>query len=307
MAFETPILFITFNRPSHTSKVFERIREVKPKYLFVVSDGPRPNHPDDAEKIMKVRELVCAGIDWDCELKTLFRQENLGCGYGPANAITWFFSQIEEGIILEDDCLPSASFFRFCRNLLAEYRDETRVMAVSGFNYFGKWQSDNYDYFFSDGGNWGWASWRRAWKLFDYEMSSWLSSDAERKKDILAFYPDFDALYKKIIEQNYDAWDIQWHYARLYHQGVSITPVVNLVENIGFDNFGTHTTSDFSGFSNLKSNEMLSFDKLKGPKDIQIDLAFRYKLLESLAGPRQKKIIFEPFVNLLRKLKKQLA
>lgn len=308
MAFDTPILLITFNRPSHTLKVFERIREVKPKYLFVASDGPRQDHPDDVGRITQVRNLISTGIDWDCELKTLFRNENLGCGHGPAEAITWFFDQAEEGIILEDDCLPAMSFFTFCQNLLAKYRSDTRVMAISGFNYFGEWQIDNCDYFFSDGGNWGWASWRRAWKLFDYEMTSWISSDVERKKDVLDFYPNFDALYEKIVAQNYDAWDIQWHYARLYHRGVSITPVVNLVENIGFDHFGTHTTSDFSGFSKLKSNQKFSFgNQLKGPKDVQIDLDFRYKLLESLSEPEQCKFVLQPFVNLLRKLKNKLA
>ena len=120
--FETPVLFLIFNRPDLSQQVFERIREIKPKQLFVAADGPRATHPDDAQKCADARRVTLNIIDWECEVKTLFRDENLGCGLAVSQAITWFFEQVEMGIILEDDCYPDLSFFRFCEKLLDYYK-----------------------------------------------------------------------------------------------------------------------------------------------------------------------------------------
>lgn len=280
MSLQTPILFLVFNRPEYTARVFARIREVKPRFLFVVADGARDTHSEDIQKCKQVREIIQNGVDWDCQLKTVFRTKNFGCGKGPAHAITWFFEQVQEGIVLEDDCLPTSAFFDFCEAALTEFRLDERIIAVSGFNVLGEWKSNKYDYFFSDGGNWGWASWRRAWKLFDYEMSSWRSLDEATRNRVLEFYPDFDEMYKKITQQNYDAWDVQWHFVRLITNTISITPTRNLVQNIGFGANATHTFDYDSSFAKVPVFEQSYSLPLVGPLERIIDQDYRAKTLE---------------------------
>lgn len=245
MAFETPILFITFNRPAHTSKVFERIREVKPKFLFVASDGPRPNHPEDPEKIMRVRELISTGIDWDCELKTLFRQENLGCGYGPANAISWFFSHVEEGIILEDDCYPSLSFFTFCKECLNAYKDNHSIYNIAGSNFQCGIVRTAYSYYFSKYAfTWGWATWKRAWDRYNIqipkeEISRTLKEISFSKKEVKYW----SHILTLTADNKFDAWDYSWYYLIWKNKGLCIVPARNLIKNIGIGNESTHTSS----------------------------------------------------------------
>jgi len=167
----TPVLFMIFNRPDTTQKVLEAIRKVKPTKLYIAADGPRPNVKADIEKCKEAR-AIASGVDWDCTVTKLFREENFGCGKGPSSAMTWFFEQEEEGIILEDDCVPSSSFFFFCADLLERYRYDTRVMQIGGTNFENeKVRGKEYSYFFSNMIYiWGWATWKRAWKLYDYEM-----------------------------------------------------------------------------------------------------------------------------------------
>ena len=268
LMFDTPILFLVFNRPEHTRKVFERIREIKPKYLFVAADGPRISHLEDAEKCTSVRSLITQGMDWDCEMKTLFREENLGCGKGPAEAITWFFDQVEEGIILEDDCLPDPSFFAFCSELLTFYRNEERVMHISGNNFQDGKSRGNAPYYFSMfSHNWGWATWRRAWKMFDFNL-------LKREQVVFDFYriPKIEQNYwnrnfENCMNGNPDIWDFQWAYSIWSNSGLSILPNVNLVKNIGFDEDGTHTKKHHDFLS--ISTGSLNF--IKHAKDIKID------------------------------------
>ena len=170
---KTPILFLIFNRLDTTEKVFEKIREQQPKYLYIAADGPRSDVPEDQEKCRKTRAIIDR-IDWDCELKTLFREENLGCRNNAVQAITWFFDNVEEGIILEDDCLPDPTFFRYCEDLLSYYRYDMRVMHIAGSNLQQGFKSDNASYYFSHiPWVWGWASWKRAWKYYDVNISSY--------------------------------------------------------------------------------------------------------------------------------------
>jgi len=269
--FDAPVLFLVFNRPDHTARVFARIREVKPKYLFIAADGPRSTHPGDAEKCAKVRELITQGIDWECDVKTLFRDKNLGCGYGPASAISWFFNEVEEGIILEDDCLPDISFFSFCKNLLEYYRNDTRVMHIGGNNFQGKNSHRRTSYYFSSYPHiWGWATWRRSWSKYDYMLSKYNETDIidgmkwyRFKKNEIDFWRP---LFKEQAENSRDdVWDYQWTYAVWRNKGVCILPTVNLIRNIGFDNEATHTSnssSELKGMAVGRVNQIIHPKKL---------------------------------------------
>ena len=161
--FETPILFITFNRPDTTKRVFEAIKKIKPKKLFISADGPRENKVGEKQKCLTVRSIF-DNIDWDCEVKTLFQEKNLGCKIAATTAVTWFFQSVEEGIIIEDDCLPNKSFFLFCQKMLATYRKHEAIMHISGTNFqFGNKRGEASYYFSRCIHMWGWATWRRAW------------------------------------------------------------------------------------------------------------------------------------------------
>lgn len=249
----TPVLLVIFNRPETTQLVFEAIRKAKPPRLYVAADGPRKNIESDVERCAEARKVIEA-VDWDCEVKTLFQDENLNCGVGPSSAFTWFFEHEEEGIILEDDCLPSQSFFWFCEELLQRYRHDTRVMHIGGNNFLNGWQKDpDYSYYFSRSGHiWGWATWRRAWKEFDYKIESY-----QRLKQGGFFNYFFPTQVEKMYRLrkfnktfsgngNVNWWDYQWDLARYSNSALSIVPNVNLVKNIGFGDLGTHTTNAFS-------------------------------------------------------------
>lgn len=254
----TPILFIVFNRPDTTQIVFNAIRNIKPLRLYVAADGPRPNVQTDAKRCADAREII-KGVDWKCEVKTLFREKNLGCGLGVSSAITWFFENEPEGIILEDDCLPSESFFWFCQELLEKYRTDNRVMHIGGNNFLG--DDNDFSYYFSRNGHiWGWATWRRAWQNYDFKISSY---EQTRKKGF------FDRFFLNSLEKFYrlrkfdqvhsgslDTWDYQWDFARFVNSGLSIAPKKNLVRNIGFGVDATHTTSAKSKNSELQAHEL---------------------------------------------------
>jgi len=183
---KVPVLFLIFNRSDTTQLVFNEIRKAQPAQLFIAADGPRKDRPEDIENCRKVREII-RQVDWDCSVSTLFRDENLGCKRGVSSAIDWFFSHVDEGIILEDDCVPDPSFFPFCQELLERYRDDERIMVISGDNLqFGRRKSQ-YSYYFSRCFHlWGWATWKRAWDNYDIKMELWPKiKETGRLKDIL--------------------------------------------------------------------------------------------------------------------------
>ncbi|CEN43422.1 conserved hypothetical protein [Capnocytophaga canis] len=262
MNFRTPILFLIFNRPDTTLRVFEEIKKIKPSYLYVACDGARKEREGEEERVKNTRDVVIKNIDWECEVKTLFREENLGCREAVSSAITWFFDNEEMGIILEDDCLPSQSFFPFCEELLSRYRDDTRVWLVGGTNFLSEVTSKNEEsYYFSKyDRSWGWASWRRAWENYDKEMKNWPKIKKEKylenilysKKEADIFTREFDAVYEGKI----DTWDYQWLYTILINSGKSIIPNVNLISNIGFGDNATHTFDSEHPYANLKRGEI---------------------------------------------------
>ncbi|GAB3237679.1 hemolytic protein HlpA [Hymenobacter seoulensis] len=263
---QTAVLMLIFNRPDTTRQVFEAVRKAQPARLYIAADGPRTTHPDDQAQCAAARSIV-AGIDWPCEVFTLFRTTNLNCGVGPATALDWFFSHEEEGIILEDDCVPAASFFPFCQELLARYRHDTRVMHIGGNNFGREAQqplsADSLSYYFSHQINsWGWATWRRAWQLFDFNLSGYqqlleegklhkvFSSWAETKYRL----SKFESILS--LPQPCDVWDYQWHYTIVAHSGLAVVPAVHLVENIGFGNHGTHTMDAQDSYFGIPTTEI---------------------------------------------------
>lgn len=258
--FNTPILFLIFNRPDTTTKVFAEIKKIKPKYLFIAADGPRENQKGEKEKCEEVRKIVLNNIDWDCEVKTLFREKKLGCKYAVSSAIDWFFKNKEQGIILEDDCLPDLSFFGFCEELLEKYKNNKKIMMISGNNFqFGIKRGDG-DYYFSKYNHiWGWATWRRAWLKYDLKMLSYPNFKKDEKiksiwsnKKIQNYWLYiFDEVYNNKI----DTWDYQWTYAIWNNNGLCILPNINLVSNIGFGKEAIHTKT-YHKFSNIKTGEI---------------------------------------------------
>lgn len=277
---DTPILLITFNRPSHTSRVLSAIRESRPKELFVFQDGARGDHPDDADKCLLVRETIEELVDWDCQLHTFYADHNFGCGAGPMMGISWFFSNVSEGIVMEDDCLPHLDFFPYCCELLERYRDDRRVMYISSTLYDEKWQC-KYSYDFSHYMITGaWASWARAWNGFDLDLRS-LDAKAFRRhcKHLLYSRVEVDWWYFKVLEIQRDKdkksyWDYQMQIHLFNRSGMTIHPQINLVSNIGFDGEGTHTLDNADNQGNRPSFGIMP---LVHPESVSVDTRRDYE------------------------------
>jgi hypothetical protein len=258
MSLETPVLLLAFNRPEHTARVFEAIRAVAPRRLWIAADGPRAGRPDDVERCAEVRRIVTS-VDWECEVDAHLRDANVGCRVNVAEGVDRFFAAVDAGIVLEDDCLPHPSFFRFCEELLDRFRDDERVFAIGGTNLLGSYDT-NGSYFFSRyGAIWGWASWRRAWRHYDVDLRAWPQA---RDEGVLSWLlpPEERAHYEPALEATHrgelDSWDYQWAFARFVNSGLTVLPRVNLVENIGFDADGTHTTDPGSPHAGIPAREL---------------------------------------------------
>jgi len=257
----TAVLFLIFNRPNTTQKVFEAIRQARPPRLYVAGDGPRNNRQGEENLVSKARQIATS-VDWPCELKTLFQSENLGCKNAPSSGIDWFFENEDQGIILEDDCLPHQDFFIFCEILLNKYATDDRIWVITGDNFQNGQQRGDASYYFSRNNHvWGWASWRRAWVKRDMEIKfwpawkestewkTWLPDKVERRY----WAKIFDRAYK----QEVDAWDYPWTASVWFNGGLTITPNVNLVSNIGFGPDATHTILEDSPQAKLATQKMM--------------------------------------------------
>ncbi|MDB9315905.1 hypothetical protein PN462_22525 [Spirulina sp. CS-785/01] len=257
---KTPVTFFIFNRPKTTERVFEAIRQAQPPKLFVIADSPRPDKPEDIDKC-KAAKAIIDRVDWNCEVVKNYADQNLGCGRRISSGITWVFEQVEEAIFLEDDCLPNLDFFYFCEQMLDQYREDRRVMTISGSNLLGEWKSHIQSYHFSYyGGIWGWASWRRAWQYFDYQIKLWVDDEIRKRiRDVLASDTQFKTM-EKIYWTTYNNssniswWAYQWGFAHLVQSGLFIVPAVNLIRNIGFSEDATHTASANSDLSIPNTN-----------------------------------------------------
>lgn len=241
----TPVAFLIFNRPDTTERVFAEIARAKPPKLLVVADGPRAARTGEAEQCAKTRAIIDR-VDWDCEVLTNFAETNMGCKARVASGIDWIFSQVEECIILEDDCLPEPTFFRFCEEMLVRYRDNPRVGMVSGGNLqFGRKRGRASYYFSRYTHIWGWASWRRAWRLYDRDIALWPAFRDEgwaqsffRTQGEREYWANsFQAVY----DGKLDTWDCSWTFTAFIHGLLQVAPNVNLISNIGFGPQATHT------------------------------------------------------------------
>lgn len=280
-------MLMIFNRPETTARVFDVVAGIRPKRLFVIADGPRAEVAEDAEKCAATRAIVDR-VDWDCEVLKNYSDVNLGVGVRPATGLRWVFDHVEAAIILEDDCVPHPSFFRYCDELLEKYRDDERVMHISGDNFwFGARQSS---YFFSEYClSWGWATWRRAFQYYDPELrlwpalrhTSWLEEKLTNPRVIEFWANKFEWTYTAGVEVT--GWDWPWLFACWAHRGLSILPSTNLISNIGFDEHATHTKLADDARGHVPASEM-NFP-LTHPECMVRDTAVDWQILEQNGLP----------------------
>ncbi|MFA4960758.1 MAG: nucleotide-diphospho-sugar transferase [Candidatus Pacearchaeota archaeon] len=246
--FDTPILFLPFTRMDSMKAVFAEIRKIKPKKFFIGADGPR--NAEEKKKTDAVRKYILENIDWKCEVKTLFRDVNKGTKYGSYESVSWFFKHVDRGIVLEDDCLPSPDFFRFCQEILEKYKDDERVMHINGTNIEGVSDSDGSYFFTNIVGVWGWASWRRAWEKCDLEMKNYPKFDSYRGQKILGYRGFIFTLRalrlnRLLYAKKVEGYDYPWEFTCRINNALAIVPKSNLITNLGLGKAGGggHTTN----------------------------------------------------------------
>lgn len=290
MPLETPVVLILFNRPDVTRRVLAEIAKARPRTLWVIADGPRPNRPGEKEKVAATRSLIEQfeqQLDRPCQVRRNFSEKNLGCKRRVATGLDWVFGACEQAIILEDDCLPSGDFFKFCQELLNRYHDDERIAVISGDNFQNGRSRTPHSYYFSKYFHcWGWASWRRVWKTFDADMKSWPSF---RKRRDLKKWQDSageEAYWERIFGDTHagkiDSWAFAWLYSCWRHDRLTILPDVNLVSNIGFGSDATHTSQGEHSYANLPTHPICP---LNHPTEVSRNIeADRYTFLHSFCA-----------------------
>ncbi|RDU58619.1 methyltransferase FkbM [Helicobacter sp. MIT 99-5507] len=303
-ACKSPILFLTFNRLDTTKEVFNQIAKVKPPKIYLASDGARDKIDTfgikEKDKVDEVREFLISHISWDCEIKTRFLSKNLGCKKAVSSAIEWFFDNEEYGIILEDDCFPSISFFRFCDEMLEMYKNNEKIFMVSGWSAFDfdkkTKDSINSSYYFSKYNHiWGWASWRRAWKKYELENKNFIDDFKKIKFDSRKEKNEYKKVLSAYFRGEIDTWDYPWSFSIWKNNGLCIYPKNNMIKNIGFNrDDATHTTGE-SKYQNMPIYEICF--PLNHPDKIQrnqnLDMA-NYKII---ASPN----IFKRIINKIKR------
>lgn len=309
--FTIPILFLVFNRLDTAMQVFNSIKKIKPTRLYIAADGPRMDKNEE-QICVEVQRAVLSGIDWACEVKTLFRKENLGCGIAVSNAITWFFEQEEMGIILEDDTVPDITFFNYCADLLNFYKEDDRVMHISGNQYAKNKLKCSY-YFSKLPFIWGWATWRRSWNLFKYEYK--YSPSKSNAEIINKTFSDIEIqnYWRKTFFKSFYltpstfTWDYQWFLTIWDNDGLVIQPKVNLVKNVGFGESATHTTYVKSHLAKVEAKKITkivhdtSKEVNKDLQDKNFHFFYAYSKKESKIS-----IFFKRGYNLLKKIKSKI-
>jgi hypothetical protein len=247
---KTPVVFLIFNRPELTAKVFEVIRQAQPPILLVVADGSRSDRPEEAEKCQQTRAIIDC-VDWNCEVLKNYSDINLGCAKRVSSGLNWVFETVESAIILEDDCLPHPTFFDYCEELLDYYQQDQRVMSIAGTNFQFGHQRSEYSYYYSGFHDcWGWATWRRAWQYFDFEMKLWptfresnfLEHKLSNNSRAVRYWR---RLFQATYEGKKNSWFYRWLFSSWVQSGLGIMPSVNLVSNLGFSlSYSSNTTAE---------------------------------------------------------------
>jgi hypothetical protein len=305
----SPILLIIYNRPDLTRKVFHILKRVKPRRLYIAADGARENIRGDNNKVADARAII-NHIDWKCDVRSLLRDENYGCKKQVSSAISWFFDNEEEGIIIEDDCLPSIDFFKYCDFMLQRFRFDNRIMMITGTNFQGV-SNCREDFFYSNHYSvWGWATWRRAWTFYDVKMDLWRFPQI--RKDInfrcqnswISHYLRY--FFRSLHLNSIDTWDIQWAFACLIQAGLCVTPKKNLVTNIGI--LGTHSNQKITNSHFLKTYPL---DVKKYPKSFLVNSNYDQYLFERngripfVKGMLIDLLLYLKILNFVKKLRKQ--
>lgn len=272
---DTAVVFCVFNRLDTTRRVFETIRNARPPRLYIVSDSAREHVQGEEEKVRAVRDYIEQHIDWECEVHRNYAQANMGCGRRISSGLSWVFEKEEQAIILEDDCVPVASFFSYCQEMLDYYKNDERIMMISGNNPFAECYSSGEDYLFSKVPFiWGWATWRRSWQLYDYDLAT---LPENRKNPVFrkifplnafwVYMAEFEALY----QHAFDTWDYQLMYAGIVNDRLNIVPAQSHVFNIGFQEESTHTSRSPEW---LKQNIVEATFPIRHREDVRWDREF---------------------------------
>ena len=309
-SFDTPILLLVWKRPEKTKKIINAISKIEPKYLYVAGDGARENNKEEEKKVNETRDIIKNSINWNCKTKFLFSNDNKGCKRGVIAGINWFFKNVENGIIIEDDCLPHINFFYFCSELLDFYKDDQRIWSIGGNNFQdGKKRSKGSYYFSRYTHSWGWATWKRCWEKYDADLKNWpsfkksglLKTIIEEPNELKYWQDIWDKLY---FLNEPDTWDYQWQLTCLMNGGLIIEPNQNLVENIGFDSEATHTKRGKSPAKiNLQTlNQSSVFPITHQPFLIRSKEADMYTSKKLFSGP--KLLSFKGIIRLLKKITK---
>jgi len=285
---KSPVLFLLFNRPDTTLRVFNEIKAAKPSRLYIAADGPRMDRPGEA-LLCKEAVAIVSQIDWECKVERLIRTDNLGCKQAVSSAIDWFFENEEEGIILEDDCLPAKSFFYYCDILLEKYRYDTRIRHIAGCNLQrGKTWGDASTYFANQTHVWGWATWRRVWAEYDKDLKKYDEHEVAEKLGNIFTDPflveEWTRIFREVKSGKIDTWDYQLAFINYFNNSLSVNPNVNLISNIGFGDDATHTLSLDSPYANNPLQEIseISYPKYMLPEkkaDYAV-LSYDFKLEE---------------------------
>lgn len=259
-AFDVPIAFVIFNRPDVTARVFAAIAKQRPRQLFVIADGARPERDGEAERVRQTRAITDA-IDWPCEVHRNYAEHNMGCKRRVASGIGWVFEHVDRAVILEDDCLPSPGFFAFCRDMLARYEHDERVFSISGSN-FGNDRGENGHYFSRYALMWGWATWRSRWQHYQLEPADYFGVLLRTWWQRPVVFSYWLLIYRRLVSGAIDTWDFQWILTLWRHDALACRPSRNLVQNLGFGADATHTLAADNPLARLPTADATdSFDK----------------------------------------------
>jgi hypothetical protein len=260
---KTPILIIVFNRSDFFKRLISILKKIKAKKIYIKIDGPRKNNLNDKKEINKIIYII-KNINWNCKISINKETKNLGSRDNPIKGINWFFKSENMGIILEDDCLPSLSFFKYCEILLNRFKNYKSISMISGRNNLEKINLDN-SYYFTFGSTWGWATWKRAWKFNDSKLKNWKNKKFRTRlnknlKDYPLFYNLLIEKCEKIFKKKLNSvWDYQWLFSVISRNMIAVVPKINLVKNIGFDKRSTHTHNKDSQFYSKTNSFEIEF------------------------------------------------